>query len=292
MLLAVGCQPPKAPEIPQPDLAQLDPVVADPAVGKAMAGLKATLGRFSIELDEGPKVDLCAGESNPKCVVCDVVVEGADPDLIDEVGIAMSLYPPKLLAATGIQRVAVCRRFHTTDSPVPAGLANLSGHRLLINLDGWVEGRDGNSVAEVVHHEVFHFFDWELLHENATADAEWHALNPRGFAYQDAAGVIRPDGFVDAYASTAEMEDRASTYEYVMARSKQLCEIAAADPVVANKVGVVWARIAAVAGPRFLRAHAACAEHLAHKGPVKRKPPPVKHPKLREAVEFYPPTMH
>jgi hypothetical protein len=94
-------------------------------------------------------------------------------------------------------------------------------------------------------------------------DPEWRLQNPLGFVY-DAAGEQAPrrPGFINPYASTNEIEDRASIYQYLMARPDELCEVAAGDDIVRAKTRLVWSRIAAVVDTTFLRDRAACAASL------------------------------
>ena len=86
----------------------------------------------------------------------------------------------------------------------------------------------------------------------------WRGLNPAGFEYKQPAAGERQFGFVNAYASANDFEDRASTFQWLMARPEQLCEIAKGDEIVRAKVNLLWSRIASVVGDDFLRKRAAC----------------------------------
>ena len=85
--------------------------------------------------------------------------------------------------------------------------------------------------------------------------------------------TIRPAGFVNVYATTNEVEDRASTFEYLIGQPSRLCEIAAHDPTVARKVGVVWKRVAKVMSEKLLRRYAPCVDWIDGRKP---KPKPSK----------------
>jgi hypothetical protein len=91
-------------------------------------------------------------------------------------------------------------------------------------------------------------------------DPEWRQQNPFGFEYLGVAA--KQAGFVDSYAATNAVEDRASVYQYMMARPDELCEIAQKDPIVRTKSTIIWHRVAAVAGDGFLRARASCIDWI------------------------------
>ena len=75
-----------------------------------------------------------------------------------------------------------------------------------------------------------------------------------GFAYRDPSiDIARRQGFVNGYASTDEMEDRASTFEYLMVRPDDLCSMSAKDPIVARKVRLLRQRVSARRGRRQAR---------------------------------------
>ena len=233
-----------------------------------ISGLRATLARSQIEIDDVPVIETCRGaDTAGKCVRCEVVTRertsGLDPDLLDAVSIAFAHYPPGTLAKANIQHVALCRSirfFGFADNPSdgPAGLAMLGDRRILVSVEHFIDHHvDGFTIEQIVHHEVFHMFDTHL--DN---DKEWKALNPPGFAYKDPADGARPSGFVNAYATTSDAEDRASTFEMLVSSPQKLCDLAAHDPVLAKKTKVVWKRIAPVLGAPVMKRWAACAAKL------------------------------
>ena len=230
-----------------------------------ISGLRATLARSGIEIDQTPVIETCRGaDTAGKCVRCDLVTRertgGLDPDLLDAVSIAFGRYPPGTLAKANIQHVALCRSIRFSDNPDdgPAGLAILADRRILVSVEHFVDRHvDGFMIEQIVHHEVFHMFDTHL--EN---DKEWKALNRPGFVYKDPAGRDRPAGFVNPYATTSDAEDRASTFEMLMTDPKKVCDLAAHDAVLANKTKLVWRRIAPVLGEPALKRWAACAARI------------------------------
>ena len=72
------------------------------------------------------------------------------------------------------------------------------------------------------------------------------------------------------YALTNEVEDRASTFEYLMAHPDELCAMTATDPALAKKVRLLWQRVARVDGGDKLGVTAPCAT---------KAPKPAKKPK-------------
>ena len=54
------------------------------------------------------------------------------------------------------------------------------------------------------------------------------------------------------------MEDRASVFQWIMSRPDALCALAADDPVLREKVTLLWNRVAALDGDQFLHRRAPC----------------------------------
>ena len=90
---------------------------------------------------------------------------------------------------------------------------------------------------ESFYHESYHYIERYLFKKGANFNV-WNSLNPEGFEY----GTIYRDlsyantfsssaPFVNNYAQTAATEDRASTFEYMMADTKASC---------LNKDTIVW----------------------------------------------------
>jgi hypothetical protein len=291
--LAIGCRAPVPPAAPPREPAnQIDAETYT----RRIAALRATLARSHIEIDTQSVIDSCAPDryrdgSRNRCVRCEVAsrdnTAGVDPSLIDSVAIAFALYPPVFLAATKLTHVALCRTIRIqgdSDEQAPAGIAIPDHHRVLISVEQFVDGaplyRDFN-IGQVVHHELFHLFDHASSGAAVYADREWGALNPSGFVYRDSTVTenTRPAGFVNAYATTNELEDRASVFEYLLGQPSRLCEIANADRAVAAKTRTVWKRVAKVVGAKLLRQHAPCVEQI---GKQRRTPPKRSGPvKLR-----------
>jgi hypothetical protein len=243
-----------------------------------LVGLRATLSRSGIALDDEPTVESCrTAHLGDRCVRCNVArrdnTAGIDPSLIDSAGIAFAMYPPTLLAATNVRHVALCRTIDVGDGEMaPAGMALLDQQRILVNVGVFEDTADGFTIDRVIHHELFHLLDYAGDHYDI--DSEWTVLNPKGFAYVDPEKLYRerelspdrPRGFVRSYATQNEAEDRASTFELIVGRPAEVCAMAAADPIVAKKIALIKKRVQKVAGKSPLI------------GPCRKGPPPKRGP--------------
>ena len=82
---------------------------------------------------------------------------------------------------------------------------------------------------DTVHHELYHYFEKYMISKGASYTS-WSALNPTNFNYGMTdnsliySKTLNSDAFfVNVYAQTNAAEDRASTFEYMMASSKASC---------------------------------------------------------------------
>lgn len=87
------------------------------------------------------------------------------------------------------------------------------------------------SFVDSLHHELYHYIEKYLYYKGANYTT-WNTLNPQGFNYGAAntslsyANTNDPYAFfVNTYAQTDEYEDRASTFEYLMANTEANCLI-------------------------------------------------------------------
>jgi hypothetical protein len=285
LAVAIGCGAP----VQVPALPEMAPPFQDPVFLERTAMLHATLERNSIKLDPPPVIDTCDDASEDlRCSRCEVAtgMDGIDPDLLDRVAIAISAYPAVLLTAMAIEHIALCKQIRYLGKETgPGGQADLDTHRLLISVEYFTADAAPRSITveEIVHHELFHLLDHAQLGDNFMGDPEWATLKPPGFEYRDPAVMTtRQPGFVNAYATTDEAEDRASVYQFLMARPDTLCEIAQADPIVQAKVAMIWLRVAAITGDAFLRKHAPCVDWVSRElGPQPATGPRTSWPKVR-----------
>jgi hypothetical protein len=258
------------------------PLTAEPpprerAYSESNRRFVATLARDGIEVDTEPMISTCDGsQSAVSCARCEVItaVDEIDPALIDQMAIAFARYPASVRKASGLAHVAFCRAitYEGDTDHNPAGLADPSSHRVFISVEYLRVPRAGASVESTVHHEVFHLLDYEVLGARKPSAGEWNALNPAGFAYREH-GEHRPRaaGFVNAYAASNEHEDRASTFEFLMTRPDELCELAATDRVLARKVQLLRRQLARVEGANRLGMWTRCPHQAAKPASSARK---------------------
>lgn len=85
---------------------------------------------------------------------------------------------------------------------------------------------------ESFYHESYHYIERYITEKKKIYFTSWDNLNPAGFQYTDDAnpsisyaanGGDPKSYFVNNYAQSADAEDRASTFEYMMASSKAKC---------------------------------------------------------------------
>ncbi|MDB4956622.1 MAG: hypothetical protein JWO36_4191 [Myxococcales bacterium] len=267
-----------------------------PSYDSRIVTLRTALGRAGIRLDmRGLEVrtSSCDDPGNARtadvCAVCELAAESdhLDGTTLEAITRAFDRYPTSVLSAANIQHVSLCNRIeyqqntdqvgataklHGIEEAAnldrrPAGTADPSGHRLLISVEYFTEGYDPTSaftVDDVVHHEVFHMLDAELMRDTWPDDPEWRLQNPIGFQYaKPVKETTRPHGFVNVYATTNDIEDRASVFEILMSHPDNLCSLASNDVILRTKIQIVWTRVAAVEGDAFLRKQASCVDWIA-----------------------------
>ena len=84
---------------------------------------------------------------------------------------------------------------------------------------------------ESFYHESYHYIEKYMIDKKNLSFTNWNGYNPPGFVYGEAnyeysytANGGREDSyFVNNYAQSAESEDRASTFEYMMDETKANC---------------------------------------------------------------------
>ena len=265
-VIAVACVPPPPTFVVEPEL----PSTRESNWLERATSLRTSLGRAGIALEmRGARTQLESSDcavGKRRCIRCALIGERdrVSDTALAELVAAFMRYPVEFLDAAKIARVALCKDLNNHSSVEPGGIADPKDRVLYVNLKGLVAGgRGGYSVEEVAqigHHEIYHLFD--LPEVFPRDDFEWEQLNPRGFVYGRHRGETRPFGFVNAYAATNAVEDRASTFEYLMARGEELCALARIDPKVAGKARLVWRRVAAVANIGFVGAGVSCAAEL------------------------------
>lgn len=268
-----GCGPP-APPPGKPSWPTLEPTGA--SYNSRVVALRTSLGRAAITLEMRGAADVIrssactdpeARRNQTGCARCELAGESdhLDEATLDGLRTAFDRYPASFLVASHIEHVVLCKHIEYEDiqrEQLTAGTVDYQQRRLFVSVESFLDrvyDAAGPFTAEdIVHHELFHLIEWEHMRDEMN-DPEWRLQNPIGFEYRDSAlDGERPSGFVNAYAATNELEDRASTFQYLMARPAELCGIAQQDPIVWAKVRLIWERVAAIDGEGWLRARALC----------------------------------
>lgn len=279
LVLVAACGMPPPPPLKPPEFPTLEP---GETYHTRIANLRTTLGRAGIALRvAGQDAAFATGDcdsTSPRrasggCARCELAGEqtAIDGAVIEATTRAFARYPTHVLVASKIAHVAVCREIIHAKAQIehPAGLADVHGHGLLLSVSYFIDQgvyRSGAAftVDDIAHHEMFHLLEHELMRSDMYDDSEWNLHNPLGFQYAVANKTEpRREGFVNSYAMTAAIEDKASVYEFVMAHSAELCELAKTDETLRIKTRIVWRRVLrAVGTDQFMRAAAPCVDWL------------------------------
>lgn len=185
---------------------------------------------------------------------------------------AFAHYPTPLLADAGLAQIVLCREIEKSGPFESAGVADLEGHRMLVSFHHLRDEAPVASHAEtVVHHELFHLLEEHHWPGIVDHDVEWSNDNAPGFEYGKADTARR--GFVNDYATSNEVEDRASVFQYLMTRPQELCGLAATDRVLRAKVELIWRRVAEIGGDALLLERAPCVDWVITTSRARRAPP-------------------
>lgn len=160
----------------------------------------------------------------------------------------LARYTPDRLHDAGLVRVVLAADLRESGKLI-SSLPNVSGSLLL---DGSVPEA---FLARLVHHEVFHFFDFtdqDRPHEND----RWTIANGL-FVYGEGGRSVRSPrasdlsddmpGFLTRYAMSAVEEDKAEVFSFLMTQPEAVRGRAATDPVVRAKVERLGEKLARVA---------------------------------------------
>jgi hypothetical protein len=157
----------------------------------------------------------------------------------------LARYPNGFFTKVNLAGVVLAADLVESDTPIPS-LPNVA-RLLLLDVDA-----AEIDLVRVIHHEIWHFAD--LADDGVLSpDPAWRALNPPGTFYGSGGRSIRGSwaakpatdlpGFVSAYATAGDEEDKAETFAFVVAR-RELPN----DPVVNAKVELLRVRLAALDG--------------------------------------------
>jgi hypothetical protein len=269
MTATAACKLPGPPPPPaEPSWPTLEPTGA--SYNSRIVALRTSLGRAAIRLEmrgahEDVRTSTCTDPTARRlqtgCARCMLAGESdqLDEATLDAITRAFARYPSELLVTSHIEHVALCSQIEYEDIARESGTAGTVDYlqrRLFVSVEPFIgrvyDGAAAFTVEDIVHHELFHLIEHEHMRADMS-DPEWRLHNPIGFEYSPTPpGAQRPRGFVNAYAQTNEVEDRASTYQYMMARPSELCVLASADPGVRAKAKLIEQRVGKLAGSAAL----------------------------------------
>jgi len=272
-LLATGCGVPTTPQLVFPTL---DP---DETYNIRISNLRTTLARADIALrvagmDDDFGTSGCDDFwDGSKCARCKLAGEHTriDGEVIDATTRAFRMYPTDVLVRAKIEKVAFCSEIaYSKDDGFehPAGMADIHGGGMLISVKSFVGGLYKSwgdfTMDDITHHEYFHMLEWAQMRGDFQDDPEWRLNNPLGFVYAESNfQEPRRAGFVNPYAMTAEVEDKASTYEFLISHPNELCEMARTDEALKIKTRIIWRRVLKTVGTdAFIRQAAPCVDWL------------------------------
>jgi hypothetical protein len=232
---------------------------ATPTHDARVAALRATLARGGLALEKrgdgvvavtagcNDVVDRLQPDSCQRCILADN--RDTTDEVLERITAVVERYPTEMLAQADIHTLSLCRRLENiaAQKDTMGGLSEYDGRHVMILVS------KPEFLADILHHELFHMIESARIADLTTHDQEWESANPIGFSYgtgpsSSEAGKARPAGFVRQYAASNLAEDRASTFEYMMAEPDELCEMATNDPIVHAKVKIIWSRMKRYAG--------------------------------------------
>ena len=175
---------------------------------------------YSIDIKYGEEVKgYTVGGMNINTVVDDAVINSALIKLNND----LSLYPEGMLdEVQNNSRLAIYLVKNYSKNTV-TGVTDSTGNPTIISIS---TERDFD---DTVHHELYHYFEKYMMSKGASYTS-WNSLNPTNFTYGTNnnslvySKTLKPESFfVNVYSQTNAAEDRASTFEYMMASSKASC---------------------------------------------------------------------
>lgn len=155
----------------------------------------------------------------------------------------LARYPNGFFGKVNLAGVVLASDLVEGDTPIPS-LPNVA-RLLLLDVDA-----AEIDLVRAIHHEIWHFAD--LADDGVLSpDPAWRGLNPPNTFYGSGGRSIRGSwaakpatdlpGFVSAYATAGDEEDKAETFAFVVARRKL-----PNDAVVKAKVDMLRVRLAAL----------------------------------------------
>jgi hypothetical protein len=151
-------------------------------------------------------------------------------------------YPGDLFTLAGLKRVVFCRELSLNGQP-RAALGDTENGTLYIDVRSATYAEAYR--RKVIHHELYHLID--AASRDNPGDAEWVALNPKGFSYgsegagtpgdNKASHITHPSpGFVNAFSMSALVEDKAELFANLMVNDLKVRLLLKQDSVLQAKV--------------------------------------------------------
>jgi hypothetical protein len=159
---------------------------------------------------------------------------------------ALREYPQAALRNSNIRRIVLLK--HMQDEGVSTG--SLSYYQdYAIYFDVVKASICFTCAVERIHHEIFHFVDW-LDDGSIEEDIDWMQIIPDGFEYSNNSEAMQADqqvavltdelpGFINRYATSAMMEDKAEVFANLMVRYAVIMQMARNDIVLNHKIRLV-----------------------------------------------------
>ena len=222
------------------------PAPATPTIEETNNSFRNTLqSNFNITIKYG-------GETNGYTVGGLTTVPITDPYVINsslnKLNSTLSKYPKGLFSeikSGGIPLTIILINNYSNNSVTGVTDSNFSFANISIAVS--------HPFEESFFHESYHYIERYIFKRGGNFSS-WDSLNPQGFVYNQNISNLNSYAntfsatapFVNTYAQTAATEDRASTFEYMMASSKAGCF--AKDTTVWRKASMISNMIDVVLG--------------------------------------------
>ncbi len=159
---------------------------------------------------------------------------------------SLSLYPKNLFKAVKLKKIYFAKDLLVSNQlrkamPLPSTGSLIYADNNDLECDVGMEER--------VHHEFFHYIEEKIDGSMRYRDANWTGLNPNGFSYKEGGQIVYScaggfrntghlkSGFVSRYALTAEEEDKAEMFGWIMTKgfASQVKKWSSEDGLLNNK---------------------------------------------------------
>jgi len=144
-------------------------------------------------------------------------------------------YPDEFFRRTDFGRIILCQNIRFGRPMAGKVLAFAMYHPEFVMV---IDVTEKQKFA-TIHHEFFHFVDF--LPDYETKDAQWTALNAKGFRYDPALWAealldSKVKGFISEYSRASEAEDKAELFACLMMDQKRARVRSRDDEILARKL--------------------------------------------------------